>query len=162
SVRNLILNWIVIIPVFCTLIIVLKLIAVLSDWATRVDDDGLTFFQFKVDQAVFEGAFAVAGVTCLILALSFVTRSRPTRRTIPDKGPNQKQFMLRALLPSFLSAGFLAQFLASDYIGQKLLHDGPGLVPEYPLAVVLAGGAACGVLIYAGSWLAARVVFDLK
>src|SRR5215813_4682033 len=59
-VRNLVLNWIIIIPVFCVIVLALKLLAIFSDWASSDDRP-----------ASLQAAFAIGGVLCLILALSF-------------------------------------------------------------------------------------------
>jgi hypothetical protein len=159
SVRNLMLNWIVIIPVFCTLILLLKLIAVLSDWATHIDDP-VSLPVFTSDVPLLQTTFAISGVFCLILALSFIARNRPSQRT--TAGPDQRRFLLRGLLPSFLAAALLAQFLASDYVGEALLRDGPGHVPEYPLWLMIAGGSVCGVFIYGVAWFAAWRAWNPK
>lgn len=176
-VRNLVLNWIVIIPMFCVVILLLKLIAVFSDWATIAEkpvsqllalfpipagwaasaDTPVPLPYTQVTVLPFQIAFAAGAILCLILALSFIVKSRPSQRSATDTGPGQRQFILRALLPAYVSAALLVQFLASDDVGEALLRDDADHVPAYSIGKVILAGAACGMLIYAVSWLVARV-----
>src|SRR4029450_11684505 len=84
-VRNLVLNWIIIIPVFCVLVLALKLLAIFSDWASSPDRPGSLRFIGAVPP--WQLGFAVAGVLCLMLALSFEVRSLPSQRSDTDTGP---------------------------------------------------------------------------
>ena len=68
-VRNLLLNWLIIIPVVCWAVLSLKLVATLSVWlAHNVADTPVMI------------AIVVIGAICLIVAQSFTNRHRPTRR----------------------------------------------------------------------------------
>jgi hypothetical protein len=156
-VRNLILNWLIIIPIFCAIILLLKIVAISSDWLTRMQQStGIHLGPVLIDRGVVQEIFAGAGVACLILALAFVSRNRPTRRPEGDPGPAQGTFIVKGLLPAFLSAVLLAQALASDFIDEKLLLPGwPDMLePKYALPRMLAAGALCGALVYAAGWIA--------
>src|SRR5262249_10161097 len=68
-VRNLILNWLIIVPVICLVILALKIIATGSVWIAHGGHNDLLVL-------VVLGA----GVGCLIIAQAFTTRHRPPRR----------------------------------------------------------------------------------
>jgi hypothetical protein len=77
SVRNLLLNWLIIIPVVCLLLLALKIVATVSAWAAhRQTDDHLAI------------CILLFGVLCLVVAQAFTTRHRPPRRPrLPDDHP---------------------------------------------------------------------------
>jgi hypothetical protein len=143
-VRNLLLNWLVIIPVLCLVILFLKLVAMLVAWVSvfdpRSDSSSLLFY-----------ALVAVGAVLFFVALRFVTRQRPTR------GPSdadQTCFLKFDLAPAALAtvlfviaiAGPQAEILANDW-----------LAPDGELAfggvAALAGLAA---LLYVAAWIAAR------
>jgi hypothetical protein len=76
-VRNLVLNWLVIIPVVCLVLLTLKVIATGGVWIAHVGEndwfgDGLRHWPIILT--------LVIGVVCLIAAQAFTTRHRPPRR----------------------------------------------------------------------------------
>jgi Patatin-like phospholipase len=153
-IRNLVLNWIIIIPAFCVIVLLLKLLAIFSDWSSSEDQP-----------VSLQAAFAIGGVLCLILALSFEIKNLPSQRSDGDTGPDQRTFLWRAVVPAYLSAALLTQFLVSEDLGKLLLWD-PDLLGQdtsgaprskFSLYIVVLSGAACGALIYAISWLASRI-----
>jgi Patatin-like phospholipase len=164
--RNLILNWLIIVPFACAAMLALKIISVASDGATRMND-----WRIQIP-------LAMLGVGFLIAALAFITRHRPSRRggdeaAVP--GVDQATYLRRGLLFSVLAAAFLAQFLASDFVGlhflqtcppadpsvlgsaaQLCLDDDGDLVPSWSKGELAWLGALAGGVIYALSWLLAR------
>jgi len=68
-VRNLILNWLIIIPVVGLALLGLKLTATLSVWAAHAQNDRRIMI-----------AIALVGALCLVFAQAFTNRHRPTRR----------------------------------------------------------------------------------
>lgn len=68
-VRNLVLNWLVIIPVVCIALLLLKLIATGSVLIAHSGNDSLVF------------GVLLAGILSLILALAFITMHRPAWRS---------------------------------------------------------------------------------
>lgn len=161
-VRNLILNWMIIIPFACALMLALKILAILSEGTTRVGD-----WRVQVP-------FAVLGVVCHLVALVFITRYRPSRRSADREkgaGVDQAKYLRYGLLWCVLSAVFLAQFLASDFVGLNFLaacpDDGAAavddicqaadghLIPSWTMGGLSALGAAGGGALYALSWLVA-------
>jgi hypothetical protein len=157
SVRNLVLNWLVILPAVCSLILLIKIVGIGSDSVTRIDQ---SWPALQLDIA-----FAVVAVACLIKALAFTTHNRPSRQ--PKRPPNQKQIFFGSLLFSIVSAVFAIQALASDYFDKLFLNldqccnpkhpisPETFLQPLYPMPSHLAVGAVIGVLIYAASWIVA-------
>jgi len=75
-VRNLILNWLIIVPVVCLALIALKLIATASVWAAYDDQAGCLVT-----------AILLLGIFCLVVAQGFTTHHRPPRRPLLP-GPN--------------------------------------------------------------------------
>ena len=75
-VRNLLLNWLIIIPVVCCVLLALKMIAALSVWAAHSDYD-----------IWLMRAILALGILFLIAAQAFTTRQRPPRR--PDAEATQ-------------------------------------------------------------------------
>ena len=114
SIRNLLLNWIVIFMPIGALILLLKIGAIGSDWLTRFDSE--------LDCRIgFEVVCGVLGAISLIIALGFTTHYRPSLRASEGGGPSQTVFLCTTMLFSLLSAVLLVQFLASDVIGNSLL-----------------------------------------
>jgi hypothetical protein len=117
--RNLILNWLVILPVLCLALFGLKLIAVLSVAVAREEN-----FWWLV------GAIGLVGAALLIVAQAFSTHHRPVRRERPPEplkgvppkpSPNniyQRTFAERDLVWSVLSAiAFAILFCSADWNG---------------------------------------------
>ena len=140
--RNLILNWLVIVPAVTLLLLLLKGILTLSVGVARIQDSwGLHFI------------VALIGVAFLIVAQSFTTGHRPTRRIRPGGDPchdanniDQTAFLLHDLLWSLLSAVFLTGALTSSV--------GAQVAVGFTVLEVIVIGALLGVLIFAAGWLA--------
>ena len=142
SVRNLLLNWLVIIPAIALALLGLKFIAALTIGVERID--GAWWPQALI---------LLAGIACLIVAQAFTTSNRPTRRVLPGTprsreaaSINQANFLSGDLLWSLLSAVLLTTFLSSN-VGVQLA----GSLSTF--SAILAGAIA-GILIFAGGWLA--------
>ena len=144
---NLLLNWSIILPLFCCAVIAVKLVAVLLDaimvaenWfppAAHENLLGYPWFQSEskdcpIHWQPFVLFCGVPGIALFILALSFLSQNCILRADLPassasatqaspspsQPSPTQKTFILRALLPSLLSAILLAQLLGSDPVGK--------------------------------------------
>lgn len=140
--RNLLLNWLVIIPAVVLVLVLLKLIATLAVWIARMD------------QAWWPHALvALLGVAFLIVAQAYTTRHRPTRRQLDGAPPEddtgnvrQNAFISGDLIWSFFSAFCVTSFLTS-HVGTQLA-GGPSVWP--PIGI----GAGCGLVIFAAGWIA--------
>jgi membrane-associated protease RseP (regulator of RpoE activity) len=152
-IGNLLLNWSIILPLFCCIIIAVKLVAVLLDaimvaenWFPHAAHAGLLYPWFQSESqdcpihwqpyVLFCGIPAVA---LLILALSFLAQNCILRADLPasptsatqsspspsQPSPSQKTFLLRALLPLLVSAIMVAQLLGSDPVGKLVEKLGP-------------------------------------
>ncbi len=189
-IRNLILNWLVILPMVWAAILLLKITGVASNWIIvwgeedgwrphwRFRDEWLIYVKFFI-----EIASGVAAALCLVLALAWIVRNRPTSRSTGNQGPTQGQFLWGAMFWSMLSAILLVHFLASDLLGNALLWckdpndvwkigylsicfvgnkeqwDWGGWTlnqARYEYTTYMGAGAVLGVLIYAAGWIAAR------
>ncbi len=152
SLRNLVLNWLIIIPVACLAILTLKIIATASVWVAH----GTHNNQLVVWILGF-------GIVFLIAAQAFTTRHRPPRRPKqPDADPaataagskepaqqpgnaTQTFFLFGDLLWAILSAIAVTIFFASSYFWR--LH-----APGWPDGLILTT-AGISVVIYALGWI---------
>jgi hypothetical protein len=140
--RNLLLNWLVIVPAVAFVLVLLKLIASLAVWIARMDNAWWP-----------HALVAVAGVAFLIVAQAFTTRHRPTMRGLDGSSPqddkdnvDQTTFLRHYLIWGFLSAFCVTSFLTS-HVGTHLT-GGPSVWP--PIIV----GALFGLVIFAVGWIA--------
>jgi hypothetical protein len=140
--RNLILNWLVIVPALALVVLFLKLAGTVSVFVARFEEAWWPAF-----------LIALVGVAFLIIAQRFVTAHRPTRRKMPyapqlsDSGNvDQPTFLCGALIWSLLSALALTSFLSSQ-VGTQLAN-GPSVYPA------ISVGAAFGAAIFTAGWLA--------
>ena len=140
--RNLLLNWLVIIPAIALLLLAFKLVATIFVALERVADAWWPHL-----------LIAAGGVALLIVSQAFTTRNRPTRRDLYGtieaaraSSVNRATFLRRGLLWSILSATLLTSFLTS-HVGAQLASG----VSTYTAIIV---GGAVGIVIFAGGWLA--------
>ena len=154
SVRNLILNWLVILPAVCSLILVVKIVGIGSDWLTRPSQWALPL----------DIVFVSLGTACLVKALAFTAHNRPSRD--PGHPPSQRHVIWHGTVYSIAASVFIVQFMASDNFDNYFLKGGECCVAQFPssdflgitaadhtLIYFIASGAFCGVVIYAVSWL---------
>jgi len=151
-VRNLVLNWLLIIPVVCLILLALKIIATASVWAAHGDKTGWYIIPILL-----------IGVICLIVAQSFTNHHRPPRRPLSDPGEaSDTDFIFRNLIYAVLSAVAVTIFFSSQFFSTKLpnlmgwlgLPDlAKWLNPSGQLVIVTA---VVGMAIYAVGWIAGR------
>jgi hypothetical protein len=115
--RNVVLNWLVIIPLLCIVLLIIKLIAV---FAIGVAHHAPTWSVIAI--------FGILGAVLLVFALSRVTRYRPTRRLPQDPGITQTCFLWMILLPAGLAASMFIQLGASNSGLWLVNHHGKTLV----------------------------------
>src|SRR5262249_18395247 len=172
-VRNLILNWLVILPLLCAFILSLKTSAV------------LLFGIATKPQPVLSIISGTIGVLLLIAALAFTTRHRPSRQydknepNVAGKQMDQIAFLWGSVLVSLLSAIAIVQCLGSDSIGCLsetprvdsepdqiacgMGHKAPladpitgKYMPKYSALSLVSLGALSGCAIYSLGWLCGR------
>jgi hypothetical protein len=141
--RNLILNWLVIIPLVCLALLGLQFLAAFFVGIARGE------------QAWMPVVTGLLGAGCLIKAQAFTTSHRPTRREPPDaqRSPHniaQAVFLKNGLIWTLLSSMGIAIALASR--SSILWIESNGRT-----ATVLAL-ALIGALIFALGWLLGRPV----
>jgi hypothetical protein len=154
-VRNLVLNWLVIIPVLCAVLLALKIIVTGAVWVAHQDTD-----DWLVQRVL------LAGVIFLIGAQAFTTYHRPPRRPLPSKdhpavqsgNTSQTGFVWCNLVWSVLSAIAVTIFFSSHYFRDYDTSKWPdsGFVKTIGtsanVGLVLAM-ALVGCAIYALGWL---------
>ena len=153
-VRNLLLNWLIIIPVVCLALLSLKLTATVSVWVAHALNDP----QIMI-------AIALLGALCLIVAQAFTSRHRPTRRT-PHGNVDERAFLLRDLALAAASAILLTVFFSSHYFVSGFEKWTGSIVGWLGLTDVLQKldfdirlkflllTAIAGFLVYAAGWIA--------
>jgi hypothetical protein len=102
-VRNLILNWLIIIPVVSIALLSLKLTATVSVWVAHALNNSRIMI-----------TIALVGAICLVAAQAFTNRHRPTRRASRANVP-ERTFLLGDLAWTVASAIFLTVFFSSHY-----------------------------------------------
>ncbi len=134
---NLFLNWLIILPLFCVAILGLKILAVIFDALMKVPNwfsflshydwfhRGLSCLNSETGGTPINwqgyGIFCgIPGVILLVYALSFMAENVIFRQgsRVSNRGASQRTFLLSALVPSVLSAIFLAQLLGSDPVSR--------------------------------------------
>ena len=143
ATRNLLLNWLVIIPAICLVILLLKMVAAVSI--------GLAVLPPSKDMTIW---FVVLAIALGLAALGFSTRNRPSLRgeNIRDKlgrplGIDQGTFLRWDLLPALLGAGVFIQIGASN--------SGLALADHHSAGRIMFVTAVAGAIVYALSWLLA-------
>jgi hypothetical protein len=139
--RNLLLNWLIIVPAVAAVVVVLKLLIAGSVDVARIRDTWAVSF-----------IALLVGAALSIVAQAFTTKHRPTRRLFPKSDrcddPNnvyQKAFVFRSLLPSVLSALCVTSALTSFF--------GTQVAAGFSVYGAIGFGAVIGVAIYAAGWL---------
>jgi Patatin-like phospholipase len=170
SMRNMLLIWLIIIPVVCLPLLLLKLIATASISIARHED-----------HAAIMNSLVAAGAFLLIIAHAFTTRHRPARQhssSVTDKG-----FILGDLAWAAMSAILFTVFLSSRYFQLRLagwmetitewtasiaqFHLATGVQSQNPDFMIsfLILPAVVGLLIYLAGWIASlsarNGVYDL-
>ena len=134
-VRNLILNWLVILPGIILVILVAKLVLAFAGWLAALPRDlrwpSIVLF--------------IAGWLLLIWATRFSTRNRPTRSTV---AADQPQVIRQCVFPTVLSA-----FIVSLAIATPWMY---GVLEAVSLRWLISSGAVVGFAVYALGWLGAR------
>jgi hypothetical protein len=156
SVRNLVLNWLVIIPVVCLVLLTLKLIATVSVWVAHGGDD----------KKCWVIAILAAGIASLIVAQAYTTRHRPSRRVGGSKA-KEVPFLWLDLLWAVLSAIAVTIFFSSHYFSSLLdatcagfgALEWPKLSAKFTLPVA---AAAAAFVVYALGWIVGYVVGWIK
>jgi hypothetical protein len=154
--RNLLLNWLVILPVLCLVLFILKLIAATSVGVARNPD-----FSWLV------GAIGLIGAAALVVAQAFTTSHRPVRRERqpdtpkgeqPVASPNnirQRAFITHDLPWSVLAAiGFT--ILLCSRMGTTWVESSRRDVVSISLAIGIT--LAIGAFLFAAGWIAGRPV----
>jgi hypothetical protein len=100
--RNLLLNWLVLLPVLCGVLILMKLMAL----------QVFELWKLKGDSGAKYWVPLMAWLVLLIGALSFTLRNRPTRTHDEDYQADEAAFLKWALTPSILAAVAFTLFLA--------------------------------------------------
>lgn len=154
-VRNLVLNWLILVPILCIVLLMLKILLTGAVWIAHGDHDG----------GIATGVL-LAGLLCLIGAQAFTTCHRPPRRLPPLQteaaaqpgNATEKQFLLGDLIWSVLSAIAVTIFFSSEYFWRNRAADWGGFsfakrLSDNGKVDLIIVAAAAGLAIYALGWL---------
>ena len=146
--RNLLLNWLVILPALWAAIILFKGLVVFLAWISLYSPNSCFIADGEFDPSII---FAAIGVVLLIVALRFRTKNRPTRGA---SAATQRQFVACDLIVTLIASFCLTLTLAPTCLHHTLK---PNAIPLLELSwqVLVLMGAAGGALVYLVSWLAA-------
>ena len=141
ALRNLLLNWLVIIPAICVVILLLKMIATASIGIAVMPPGRWMVALYFVSAIVF-----------LVAALRFTTRNRPSLRAedLRDKlgrplGVNQGTFLRWNLLPATLAAGAFIELGASN--------SGLAVADHHSAGRIIIASALAAAVVYAIGWV---------
>ena len=143
--RNLLLNWLVILPVLWLAIIVLKTLAVAMAWISHYSPASCFVVSRDYDPTIIFGGISFV---LLIFALRFRTKNRPTRDgSVAKLG----KFVRRDLLPTIVASFGLILALSPScpYVAIDM-HLG-----AQAWALLIAIGSGVGAAVYLVSWLLA-------
>ena len=140
-IRNLLLNWVVIIPVLCLVLIALKLFAGGVAVYARYEPPSCTSILYQV---------GLPAMILLMISLTFATRHRPTRGT---SRTTQKWVLIGELLPA-VGAGILFTFALASPCTETFVRNN-GTFPLINLTLV-PGMIVAGFVAYTVSWILAR------
>ena len=153
-VRNLILNWLVIIPIVCAVLLAWKLTATMSVRVAHSVDDPKVMI-----------ALALFGALFLVVAQGFTNYHRPSRRSGQSDAADWT-FILGDLMWAVVSAILVTIFLTShffishieppvDPVGQHASLTGVLNRLDVDLKIkLLAMTTVAGLLVYAVGWIA--------
>jgi hypothetical protein len=142
--RNLVLNWFVLLPILAAVLLGLKLVAIALVWISVLNPD------CGLQRGIF-WTLVVLGLIFLLAALYFSNRQRPTHGPSPA---DQAMFIKWDLAPGFLAALLLNFSLAVPaaevLVRAHLLAAGRPAIPGF-VVLALAGAVLCAL-----SWIIAR------
>jgi hypothetical protein len=154
-IRNLILNWLVIIPIVCIAVLLLKLVATISVSIAHTVNDPLVMI-----------GIVLVGAAFLVVAQAFTHSHRPPRRA-DGVNTGEKIFLKRDLIWAFASAILLIVFFSSRYFwcNFEAWAGATGNWPKLDATLNKLGfdlklkwlllTAIAGTLLYAVGWIAA-------
>jgi Patatin-like phospholipase len=169
-VRNLILNWLVIIPIVCFVLLALKLTATIGVWVAHHADDSELMIRLVLWGAFF-GAFF------LIVAQGFTNSHRPSRQSGPGDAADWT-FILGDLMWAVASAILLTVLFTSHFFWSRLEpavgplwlrleHAVDPIVQHVGLTDILnrpdlkfkflTMAAVAGLLVYSIGWIAGLI-----
>jgi hypothetical protein len=156
--RNLLLNWLVLLPLLCAVLIFMKLMAL----------EVFQIWKLKGDSGAKYWVPLLAWLVLLVSALSFSLRNRPTRTHDQEQQATEIDFLKWGLVPSTIAALAFTLFLAlavlhvgsvpelCDKAGPltsgNLFSDCELRAVKNPSLADFIGGAIVGALIYALSY----------
>jgi len=143
-VRNLLLNWLVLLPILCLAILAVDGLSFWTSWLSKTP-------AIPLDNGLLDG-FGIAMGVSMLIALRFATRNRPTRNKTSQAGTQQ---FIRFDCIWLVIAGLCFSFVLVLPSTYTLLRDLPN---GHPLASLVGFfsfakfGAAGGAALYALAW----------
>jgi hypothetical protein len=146
--RNLLLNWLVILPVLVGVLLLLKLYAGAVDWLSWASPDVCTMSLWNPR---LSDAIGVVGIVMLLVALSVRSYHMPSRG---HSTLTQEEFLCYDLVPTALAALFFVWALATPCLHNAMVNQKVGLFDGNPALIWY--GLIGGTALYLVSWFAGK------
>ena len=147
--RNLLLNWLVMLPVLICVLLLLKIYAGAIDWLSWANRDVCTM---SLSNPRLSDAIGVVGIVLLLVALSVRSYHMPSRG---HSTLTQQEFLRFDLVPTVLAALFFVWALATPCLHNAMADHVIRFFAWSPHAL-LWYGLVGGMAIYLVSWFAGR------
>jgi len=146
--RNLLLNWLVILPVLVGVLLLLKFYAGAIDWLSWAHRDvcSMSLWNPRLSDAI-----GVVGIVLLLVALSVRSYHMPSRG---HSTLTQEEFLSYDLVPTALAALFFVWALATPCLHNAMANSGTRLFAGSPALIWY--GLAGGMALYFLSWFSGR------
>src|SRR5262245_879758 len=146
--RNLLLNWLVILPVLVGVLLFLKFYAGAIDWLSWAYRDVCSM---SISNPRLSDAIGVVGIVVLLIALSVRSYHMPSRG---HSTLTQEEFLRYDLVPTAVAALFFVWALATPCLHIAMANNGIRLFSGSPALIWF--GLAGGMALYFLSWFAGR------
>jgi hypothetical protein len=148
-VRNLVLNWAIILPALCVVVLIAKGYAAFESALTQPAKDGSSPWLWVV---------LIAALLAFLISLSYQSANRPSQGR---SNRTQGWFLLCDLAPALIAAALAALVIGSGDIGDSLVSFARLGTDDgwWPVDILLA---LIGAGLYLAGWLLARVFWHRR
>ena len=150
--RNLLLNWLVMLPVLICVLLLLKIYAGAVDWLSWANRDVCTM---SLSNPRLSDGIGVIGIALLLIALSVRSYHMPSRG---HSTLTQQEFLRFDLVPTVLAALFFVWALVTPCLHNAMADHEIHFFAWSPHAL-LWYGIVGGMAIYLVSWVAGRAQY---
>ena len=150
--RNLLLNWLVMLPVLICVLLLLKIYAGAVDWLSWANRDVCTM---SLSNPRLSDAIGIVGIVLLLVALSMRSYHMPSRG---HSTLTQQEFLRFDLVPTVLAALFFVWALATPCLHNAMADHVLRFFAWGPHALLWYGMVG-GMALYLVSWFAGKAKY---